>query len=53
MYAINPLHDPLCPLNAGFNDSVGNRRAVGHPEEVIRFRTSNFFIANKTQRVFR
>jgi hypothetical protein len=33
---INPLHDPLCPLNACFDYSVGDGRAVWHTEEVIR-----------------
>ena len=36
MYAINPLHDPLCPLNTCLDDAVGDRRAVGHSEKIIR-----------------
>ena len=35
MQAINPLHDPLGPLNARFNDAVGDRRAVRHSEKII------------------
>ena len=35
MQTINPLHDPLCPLNTGLNDAVGDRRSVRHSEKII------------------
>jgi hypothetical protein len=35
MQAVDPLHDPLRPLNARLNDPVGNRRTVRHSEKVI------------------
>jgi len=35
MQAINPLHDPFCPLNTRLNYSVGDRRPVWHSEQII------------------
>ncbi len=36
MQVVNPLHDPLCPLNTRLNDAVGDWGAVRHSEKVIR-----------------
>ena len=35
MQVIYSLHDPFCPLNTRFNDSVGDRCAVGHSEQIV------------------
>ena len=35
MQAVNPLHDPLCPLNTCLNDPVGDGAAVWHSEQII------------------
>ena len=36
MQAVDPLHDSLRPLNARFDNSVCDGRAVRHAEKVIR-----------------
>ena len=35
MQTINPIHDPLSPLNTRLDQLVRDRRAVRHPEKVI------------------
>ena len=36
MQTINPIHDPLSPLNTCLDHAVGNWRPIRHSEQVIR-----------------